>query len=877
MASYSLEMSSQEEGVVVDLPLQPVASSRDDNDAPTDEEEEGTCDVEDTSPAPLVSETAEPTAGGAGAASSPLMTVAVKSGARRRRKHKADDDKNNVHVDGALRPNGLPNDDESKGIGPPPPSPSSYYTTRPRHWSFLPHPMSFSQMLREYRHNSCLMTPMAALVLLAICTTSLVALLLTVPQFLMGILLGPLVKRNFWLVEFLYRYDIARWGHVKIMELAGKKKRPEHPRRNGGPGPKKLEGHSNTLGQRIEVVPGRVYVHPIPQFMDNVAYLIVCLPPSTAKSLPILGVLVDCGESAKVSAIHSSHLRTSLREGVSAERVQGRQGTGRGHRDMRRVVHASAPRPHRGVGSLKNEVVELRRKSLVGTGKTMYVTSGCANGAGKLDVYTSIHNNVLVGGAAVEMVPHCNLFLKNGCFVPLPCISICENGENAPNLEEVNDMNALVSIEVIGVPSHTRGSVVYALRNRAAPGIAVPIHSDPMQANPPLQSHLFTGDAIFTGGGGVPFEADYEFARDNFVKSPKNLKNKHGGSNFRPGAGTLSMERCFAEVLARAPGPWTSGSAVGKLPQDAAIATDSSIPGSSLGSTLLYPGHEYTTDLAHRRSLPPNQKLLTIPTPLEREVIVNTNFRMLKRRGECVVNALRLWYEFGAKEIIPDADESEDDDESDVFEGINPTEKRSVFTTVYSADLASIVEDLRSGKIDPAHKNVYLGVVALAVLGAAPSAVTSSDANIMDMAPPVDSTDRILISKKRLISILDGMGLLAEDKVAHATRYYGVKLDIEHPDGTDVECSVHDGGRDDEIELGLLKLALFGVAFGQQSKICLPCGDSRKPQYDEDSWVTTSKLRRTNGELVRHDVGTCLLCRDVMTPCPHAKGARVAS
>lgn len=73
----------------------------------------------------------------------------------------------------------------------------------------------------------------------------------------------------------------------------------------------------------------------------------------------------------------------------------------------------------------------------------------------------------------------------------------------------------------------------------------------------------------------------------------------------------------------------------------------------------------------------------------------------------------------------------------------------------------------------------------------------------------------------------------------------------------------------DLIELGLLKLALFGVACRQPSKFCLPCGGG-KPQYDEGSWVTTSKLRRTGGELVRHDPETCPLCRGVLRRCPYS-------
>lgn len=117
---------------------------------------------------------------------------------------------------------------------------------------------------------------------------------------------------------------------MKLMELAGKKNggksnngknvnnestavtTPKDPR-------KKLKhlgllGHSDTIHQRITVVPGRVYVHPIPQFVDNVCYLIVCLPDTTgavagnnvnqnkSNGLPIIGILIDVGEAKRALA-----------------------------------------------------------------------------------------------------------------------------------------------------------------------------------------------------------------------------------------------------------------------------------------------------------------------------------------------------------------------------------------------------------------------------------------------------------------------------------------------------------------------------------------------------------------------------------------------
>ena len=233
---------------------------------------------------------------------------------------------------------------------------AQYYTSQPKRSSlYLQNHslLSISQQLRELRHNTCLMTPLTFIILLAIILTFIIGLLFTFPQLLLGLLLGPLIKRNYWLVEFLYRYNIARWGHLTIMSLADRSKTQQQQSgaanatanatggsssSNGKKGRKKqsnttttatssqLTGHSSTIHQRITVVPNRVYIHPIPQFMDNIAYLIVCTPPppplsssssnedcddedddedddmaNKNKSLPpIIGILIDCGESTKI-------------------------------------------------------------------------------------------------------------------------------------------------------------------------------------------------------------------------------------------------------------------------------------------------------------------------------------------------------------------------------------------------------------------------------------------------------------------------------------------------------------------------------------------------------------------------------------------------
>jgi len=75
----------------------------------------------------------------------------------------------------------------------------------------------------------------------------------------------------------------------------------------------------------------------------------------------------------------------------------------------------------------------------------------------------------------------------------------------------------------------------------------------------------------------------------------------------------------------------------------------------------------------------------------------------------------------------------------------------------------------------------------------------------------------------------------------------------------------------DEIELGVLKWILYGIKFHPSwfSRFCMPCGGKKSNRtatlrrLDKDDTphpVTTCNMRRSNGELVRHDVETCPVC-----------------
>merc|ERR1712137_69917 len=98
-------------------------------------------------------------------------------------------------------------------------------------------------------------------------------------------------------------------------------------------------------------------------------------------------------------------------------------------------------------------------------------------------------------------------------------------------------------------------------------------------------SHLFTGDTMFSGGGGVPFESDFETNKD------KSVDDKTVMSRFKPTGGSLSIERCFAELLRRA------------VTEDDAIKSND---GLAIPQMVVYPGHEYTIELLQRQMQPSN-------------------------------------------------------------------------------------------------------------------------------------------------------------------------------------------------------------------------------------------------------------------------------
>lgn len=695
------------------------------------------------------------------------------------------------------------------------------------------------------------------------------------PEFLLGFLLSPLLRRGTWFIEFLYPMRLAGWGHFFLLRLGGK-------------GRDAL--HSKCTEQRTEVVKGRVYVHAIPQLLDNVGYLIVCCPPSQlgkTPSEPILALVVDCGDSqAVISSI--SFIR-----------------------DLHYPNH------------------RLEVHGLLCTHKHHDHTAGNKSLLRSKECKSTLSH---VFGGAVERVPMVTNRVVDGEILNLPCV-------------HGNDMNEFVEIEVLAVPSHTRGSVVYALRNKTGKETI---------------SHLFTGDAMFSGGGGVPFESDIEFPSD------RNLNKKGPGSLVKVAAGINTIERCFAEVLTRGLG----GTKHGKIDR------------SALEKMLIYPGHEYTTDLLlrqfdasndyagqwnktvpsvffetasqyfvsnHRRTLPKGNRLLTVPSPIARELKINPHFRSLSRRGEHVVNAIKSWHRHFATNKVKPRDDADDALEFMIRSSTSPNSQKNetklqevykqesgsdevdastwtttardinkpVFTTVYTSNLDEIISSLKSGSISsveasdrltqlktqldapvvsrrpipntlPTDRAMYLGVLGLALLGSPPCGMTVSDSREMNLPPPVDGSDHILVSCCRLIDILGKLGLLENKRKDKVDLKEVIRLlwrEAQSSDGNKHELSLgsnYDATADvetasnnnDWVELGYLKWALYGAAMNQPSwftKLCHPCGGgskngsgngTRRPRGTQKAPKT--KMRVSNGELVGHDIKNCPMCKGLL-------------
>lgn len=813
-------------------------------------------------------------------------------------------------------------------------------------------------------------------------------------------------------MEFLYPSGLARWAHLVLLKWGAQKnavKLPSATKKKGGGGgnEKATFLHSRAIEQRTEVVKDRVYVHPLPQLLDNIAYLIICLPPCTSSrqgpnrrsgsraktadpSIPIWAILVDCADGPsildQIRLIRDVHYAHFSKNSFQIHAILSTHK----HHD-----HTAGNRFFwERFGNMKQKKKQKKNKN----GDPVVVDS--ANWAGMMGI---------VGGA-VEKVPYGTIKVVNGERITLPGgsdgIDAATEGRHAnPNHNRYesygNNMADLVEIECIAVPSHTRGSIVYALRNfpssyrrtrRMVHGelshrfddeikeggtYDCYLNSNDTESQPGdiIVAHLFSGDTMFSAGGGVPFEADIEFPSD------KAVEGKTFFTSFKPNSGTLSTDRCFAEILIR--GLVESNAYHSRIPGDKIMTENMK------NRMLLFPGHEYTLDLMarqldnshvdavqqwekhnpaaffefvshyfvinHRRGLPKCTRLLSVPTSLSREMKINPQMRSLKRRGEHILRALSIWFKYGNRKNLIEARAQEDHTmwkgETDyltmpTFSLSSDTELRNdstlsdrtkpsdtmwttthsevntpVFTTIYSRDMGNVVGGLRDGSISapraarkleemvrkmdestllrrpipgtiPNEKNMYLGTVALAVLGSPPSAMCKTDAEYMRLIAPVKNSDNLVISKRRLVEAMRRLDLLPQSITNGGSReehkfvkmidllWIEARMDITANNKRKPGKNKKDKKQDEElencseleadlIELGSLKQTLYSITYDQPScfsKFCMPCKTPEVSIPHTDP-KTNKKLKRSGGELVRHDTLRCPMCWNVIG-CP---------
>lgn len=798
---------------------------------------------------------------------------------------------------------------------------------------------------REWRHNPCIMRPLTSVVLLTVALLGVTAAILKFPTLVLGWILSPVLSRLYWVVEFWYPTGIGKWLHVSLVRWI---RRTQHNTSTCNDVSRGF--HSRSTETRVEVVPGRVFVHVMPQWLDNLGYLVVCLPPpttdfaayssSTKRQAPDplscettpLGNKLTIDPHANVEEDSSTRIVAFCVDCGDANEVAQHV------RLIRRTFY-------------QNQIIHVQ--SVLSTHKHHDHTAGNLDILKHPDFGNSETTRVkLIFGGAVDKVPGCNYPLANGDKLPLPRAGY-------------NNMNDVVEVEAVATPAHTRGSLTYVLRPLAGLGY------DPAAC-------LFTGDTIFSAGGGVPFEADTD------AKQEQNASKMTANSYIRASAAAYAMERCLAEVLFRS---------VAMPAVNVDSFKSSNILSTTSDAVLVFPGHEYTNELLarqlatpsssanesckwknmspdvffqtvsnyyvslHRRTLPHSSgKLLTIPSTVTRERYINPHLRSLKQRGTIVIAALKLWHRNFCRDKVLRALEGPafrthgvaskgsstavTTPKNSVSEGewnLSTADlNRPVFATVYAADLESIIQDLSSGKIHsdtvvtrlkalasalevpvigrrpipgtlPSSRSVYRGLLALALLGSAPTALTHSDSATMKLPAPISSSssNEIRVSKTRLISVLHWLGLLDSDdglmiaaiigQLWKETKEYNskqcdeetrlvVKIKNEEActsgsklkrrkanflkkedyknDSTDVE-SVPEF--DDEVALGALKWVVYGIPEQRPkswlSAFCMPCSSGTDDLPSMNHPAGKSGMNRHGGELVRHDVLTCPLCR----------------
>lgn len=700
--------------------------------------------------------------------------------------------------------------------------------------------------LREFRHSPCLMKPTSAILICLLSIAFFIILVCKLPILIIGLFIAPIYHRISWLVEFIYPAGVGRWAHLLAMRYS---QRFTNQSNNN-------KYHSRCAETRIELLPGRLYIHPLPQFLDNLGYLVIIQPIVKTEQEQehrihvtndtITGIIVDCGQANVVM----DQIKFISNNFYSGQKI-----------NLLAILSTHKHHDHT---------------------------------AGNFELQKTV--KWIVGGA-IEQVPGCNLFLADQQQVPL----------------DLND----ISITAIAVPAHTRGSLTYSLeyKTETSSGVSLftgdtifsggggvafeadmnhNVNAKKLTAHTYIQSTT-TANAVERCFAQVLFRSS-KYHRDDVLVFPGHEystellsrqfnhsvnANQQSHHHPQPRWKTLPPADFFETAAAWYIADHRKQTAR-LLAVPSTIARELTINphfrsmrlrGTHILHALRLWHWKFANNavLEHTGAYKPSQEL---PTN--------------RRRTESKQNQWNI--------SVADI-------------------QRPVFTTVYSTELQQVIQELQNNTMDaktaaerlvqlpeslnedvigrrpvpgtiPSGRAVYRGLLAFVLLGSPPTVLCSSDAIALKLDEPNDTDSEIIrISKTRLIAVLHSLGLLQDDDgaqlVAIIHQLWRDTIDYDFGTKEDKSRDEEHSRESDTVELGDLKWVLYGIprrprqSFGSY---CLPCrrpvDDRPQPPHPACRMLRHSgtlhgrilicflQFGLTKGELVRHDIFSCPLCRD---------------
>jgi hypothetical protein len=150
--------------------------------------------------------------------------------------------------------------------------------------------------------------------------------------------------------------------------------------------------------------------------------------------------------------------------------------------------------------------------------------------------------------------------------------------------------------------------------------------------------------------------------------------------------------------------------------------------------------------------------------------------------------------------------------------------------------------------------------------------MTYGDSELMNLPSPVKHSDDLLISKSRLISVLARLNLILtvdmksdhDDVVQMIDILWDEALAVEKGNSKENRLHMTEAGEwknsTDCVHLASLKHVLYEIP--SKYITCAPCKNGKnQPPANKQG------LKRSSGEIVRHDVSVCKMCCSVVG-CP---------